>query len=48
LKNYKAYLIHIIEEAVYLARQSENLDYKTFVEDENLRRGFVRSLEIIG
>jgi uncharacterized protein with HEPN domain len=48
LKSYKAYLAHIIEEADYLARQSEALDYKAFVEDENLRRGFVRSLEIIG
>jgi uncharacterized protein with HEPN domain len=48
LRNYKPYLLHIIEEADYLMRQSADLDYSGFVEDENLRRGFVRSLEIIG
>ena len=48
MKNYKAYLLHIIEETDYLVRQSSSLDYAAFIEDENLRRGFVRSLEIIG
>jgi uncharacterized protein with HEPN domain len=48
LKSYKPYLLHIVEEADYLIRQSADLDYSAFVEDENLRRGFVRSIEIIG
>jgi uncharacterized protein with HEPN domain len=42
------YLLHIIEEADYLMRQSSGLEYAAFIEDENLRRSFVRSLEVIG
>ena len=48
MKNYKAYLLHIIEEADYLMRKSSGLEYAAFIEDENLRRSFVRSLEVIG
>jgi uncharacterized protein with HEPN domain len=48
LKSYKPYLLHIIEEADYLLKNSADLDYSGFIEDENLRRSFVRSLEIIG
>lgn len=29
-------------------RQSSGLEYAAFIEDENLRRSFVRSLEVIG
>jgi uncharacterized protein with HEPN domain len=48
LKSHKAYLDHIIEESDYLVRQSGSLDYDSFIDDENLTRSFVRSLEIIG
>ena len=48
MKSYSPYLLHIIEEADYLIRQSADLDYSGFIENENLRRSFVRSLEIIG
>lgn len=40
--------MHIVEEADYLLKYSSELDYNKFIDDENLRRSFVRSLEIIG
>ena len=42
------FLKHIIEEADYLIEESKGLDYETFIQDRNLTRAFVRSLEIIG
>lgn len=45
LKNYKSYLSHIVEEADYLIRKSASIDYHNFVDDENLRRIFVRALK---
>ncbi len=42
------YLRHILDEIRYLARQSRHLDRMGFVQDETLKRAFVRSLEIIG
>ena len=48
MRDYKAYLLHIIEEADYLIKNSSNIDYTYFIDDDHLRRSFVRSLEIIG
>ncbi len=48
MKEYKAYLRHIIDEAEYLIRRSSGIDYEDMVGDENLKRSFVRSLEAIG
>ena len=42
------FLKHIIEEAEYLLEESRSLTYEAFMEDRNLKRAFVRSLEIIG
>jgi len=42
------YLIDILTECNYLLKESENLDYESFINNENLKRAFVRSLEIIG
>lgn len=39
---------HILDEADYLTRRSSAIEYDAFVRDEDLRRAFVRSLEIIG
>jgi len=39
---------HIRDECAYLVQRSEGLDKSTFIRDEDLRRAFVRSLEIIG
>ena len=44
----REYLQHILDEADYLIEQSQDLDVGRFLEDETLRRAFVRSLEIIG
>jgi uncharacterized protein with HEPN domain len=45
---HEAYLRHILEEADYLIKYSSKIDYDVFIQDENLRRSFVRSLEVIG
>lgn len=42
------YLQHILDEADYLIEQSQGLDVGRFLEDDTLRRAFVRSLEIVG
>jgi uncharacterized protein with HEPN domain len=42
------YLQHILDEIDYLSRTANNTDKDTFLNDETLRRSFVRSIEIIG
>ncbi len=42
------YLRHILDEADYLASESEHLDKNAFLHSETLKRAFVRSIEIIG
>jgi uncharacterized protein with HEPN domain len=42
------YLQHILDEAEYLTKRSEGIDKDTFLQDETLKRAFVRSIEIIG
>jgi len=42
------YLRHILDETEYLARQTQGLNQDTFMQDETLKRAFVRSLEVIG
>lgn len=42
------YLRHILDETDYLLNQTQGLSWDTFVQDETLRRAFVRSIEIIG
>jgi len=48
MKTFKPYLMHILEECEYLESSSKNLKFEDFLKDENLKRAFVRSLEIIG
>ncbi len=48
MKMFKPYLMHILEECVYLEKESRGLTYEVFIKDENRKRAFVRSLEIIG
>jgi len=48
MKEFKPYLMHILEECEYLEGSSKNLKFEDFLKDENLKRAFVRSLEIIG
>ena len=42
------YLRHILDEAIYLATESEGLDLAAFLDDPTLRRAFARSIEIMG
>jgi len=42
------FLRHILEEAHYLAGQTETLSREEFLGDETAKRAFVRSIEIIG
>ena len=39
---------HIKDELEFLAKNSKDLDFNTFYDDEVLKRAFARSLEIIG
>ena len=48
MKEYKPYLMDILNECEYLRDKLIGLDYETFAKDETLKRAFVRSLEIIG
>jgi len=41
------YLRHIIDEIEYLIDKSRNPSNDSFLEDETLKRAFVRSIEII-
>ncbi len=42
------YLQHILDEIDYLLAQSRSLRKEEFVQDETVKRAFVRSIEIIG
>jgi uncharacterized protein with HEPN domain len=42
------YLQHIVDETEYLVRRAEGVTKDDFLQDETLKRAFVRSLEIIG
>ncbi len=44
----KDYLQHILDEIEYLLKHSHHLNKDEFLQDETLKRSFVRSLEIIG
>lgn len=48
MKQPKIFIKHIMEEIRYLSQNSVRLEYRDFIKDENLKRSFVRSLEIIG
>jgi uncharacterized protein with HEPN domain len=42
------YIRHMLDEIDFLQGRISNTDYDTFLEDETLKRAFVRSIEIIG
>ena len=42
------YLRHILDECNYLLEEADGLVQTSFMQDQTLRRAFVRSLEIIG
>lgn len=47
-RNLLDYLEDILKECDYLIKKSENLSYNQFIQNEDLMRAFIRSLEIIG
>lgn len=44
----REYLRHMLDEADYLIRESTGMTFEAFVQDQTVRRAFVRSLEIMG
>ncbi|MHA1948079.1 MAG: HepT-like ribonuclease domain-containing protein [Candidatus Hodarchaeales archaeon] len=48
MKHEIEYLRHIRDECEYVLTKSEKLTQEQFIQDETLKRAFVRSIEIIG
>lgn len=48
LRSPLEYLRHILDETDYLVKQTERLNRDEFIQNDTLRRAFVRSIEIIG
>jgi uncharacterized protein with HEPN domain len=44
----REYLQHILDEVTYIMTSSDSLDKANFVQDETLKRAYVRSIEVIG
>ena len=42
------YVQHILDETDYLMSETQRLSHHQFIQDETLKRAFVRSIEIIG
>jgi len=48
MREIRDYLIDIKTECEYLINRSQNLSFEEFIGNEELKRAFVRSLEVIG
>ena len=48
MKESKIFLRHIMDEIEYLQAKVESLEYEGFINDEDIKRIFVRSLEVVG
>lgn len=44
----REYLQHILDETTYIMTSSTSFDKAKFVQDETLKRAYVRSIEVIG
>jgi len=44
----REYCQHILDETSYILNSSRGLDKATFLQDETLKRAYVRSIEVIG
>lgn len=44
----REYFLHILAETAYILQSSRGLDKATFLQDETLKRAYVRSIEVIG
>ncbi|HPP42641.1 MAG TPA: DUF86 domain-containing protein, partial [Syntrophorhabdaceae bacterium] len=47
-REIRDYLMDIKTECEYLINRCENLNYEDFITNEELKRAFIRSLEVIG
>ena len=47
-RSVREYLKHIRDEISYLKSEIEGIDKVEFLDDETLKRAFVRSIEVIG
>ncbi len=47
-REIRDYLYDILHECEYLMKRSKEINYTDFLENEDLKKAFVRSLEIIG
>lgn len=48
MKHDEVFLKHILDEINFLSKETKNLEFKNFMENEILKRACSRSLEIIG
>lgn len=48
MKSNRIFLQHILDETVFLLKETEGVEFKKFMKDEVLKRACSRSLEIIG
>ena len=48
MKSNEAYLLHILDEADFLLKQTRGITYRQFLRNEPLKRASARSFEIIG
>ena len=46
-RSAREYLQHILEEINYLGENTQNIGKDEFLQDETLKRSFVRSIEVI-
>ncbi|HEV7890928.1 MAG TPA: DUF86 domain-containing protein [Pyrinomonadaceae bacterium] len=47
-RSAREYLQHVLDEAKFLIERSGGVSHDSFLQDETLKRAFVRSLEVIG
>lgn len=48
MKEYKVYLIHILEAINRIQRYIEHISYKSFLENDEKKDAVIRNIEIIG
>ncbi len=48
MREIRDYLTDIKDECEYLINRTQNLTYEDFIKNEDLKKAFVRSLEVIG
>ncbi len=48
MREIRDYLMDIKGECEYLINRTQNLTYEDFIKNEDLKKAFVRSLEVIG